>query len=217
VVNKVVLQYFGKRGLKLVAAANSAARLLGGKTMHSAAKLTRKQALNAKALKPNSRCRKALETEWEQLVFLLGDEIGLANPRLLAGLSRRASYGRRDLYDLDMKKLIEQPFGQVLVQVLMGDFMQINPVKSHTLLEALLTKASVPGVPQNTTDEDTDGYNVFRKVLDDVVLFRGTHRFKDKELPRLFECLRKKGGGLCPLTSSAASKIKSRKDRKTLG
>ena len=55
VVNKVILRFVGRRALKLVAAANSAARLLGGKTMHSVSKLTRAQSLASKKLKPNSK------------------------------------------------------------------------------------------------------------------------------------------------------------------
>ena len=58
VVNKVILRFFGRRALKLVAAANSAARLLGGKTMHSVSKLTRAQSLASKKLKPNSKAPK---------------------------------------------------------------------------------------------------------------------------------------------------------------
>ena len=45
VVIKVARFFFGADGILPVAASNSAARLLGGKTMHAAAKLTRKQSL----------------------------------------------------------------------------------------------------------------------------------------------------------------------------
>ena len=129
---------------------------------------------------------------------LLADELGQASPPLLAGVSRRASHGRKDLYQLDMSRIMEQPFGEVLVQTLMGDFLQINPIGSHTLLEAFLKESRVPGVPRKTTDEDEDGYNVFRKVCENVVLFHGTHRFLDKDLPRLFEIMRTEGGAPVP-------------------
>ncbi|CAK0852500.1 unnamed protein product, partial [Prorocentrum cordatum] len=198
VVNKVVVRFFGHRGLKLVAAANSAARILGGKTMHAAAKLTRKQSLAANRLRPNSRAKKKLEAEWEYLVLLLADEIGLASPPLLAGLSRRATFGRKDLLRLRADRAIEEPFGQVLAQAIMGDFMQVNPVCSHTLLEALLVDSRVPGVPRKVTDEDEDGWKVFRKMASDVVLFTGTHRFLDEDLPRLFEIMRTPGGARVP-------------------
>ena len=107
-----------------------------------AGKMGRSQSLRAKMLRPNSKAKKALELEWGYLVLLLGDELSLASPPLLAGVSRRASYGRRALKKLEVFKFMEQPFGEVLLQVLMGDFMQLNPVKSHTLLEAFLRYSS---------------------------------------------------------------------------
>jgi len=198
VVLKVIRQFFGLQGAKAIAAANSAARLLGGKTMHAAGKMTRQQSLKAKDLRPRIRAKKALATEWDYLLLLLGDELSLASPPLLSGVSRRASHGRKDLMRLDMNRILEQPFGEVLLQVLMGDFMQLNPVASHTLLEAFLRKSRVPGVPWKISEEDHDGYKVFRKICENVVLFTGTHRFLDKDLPQLLEIMRKKGGALVP-------------------
>ena len=58
---------------------------------------------------------------------------------------------------LDVDRAIEEPFGLVLLLVLMGDFMQLNPVASHALLEAFLRQSSVPGFPKKTTEEDRDG------------------------------------------------------------
>ena len=62
VVVKVVRHFFGEAGVKAIASANSAARLLKGKTMHAACKMTRQQSLQATRLKPNSRAKKALQT-----------------------------------------------------------------------------------------------------------------------------------------------------------
>ena len=198
VVMKVVAAFFGKRGVLAIAAANSAARLLRGKTMHAAGKLTRQQSLKARNLKPNSRAKRALQREWECLVLLLGDELSMASPPLLAGISRRASHGRKDLLKLDVADILDQPFGEVPLQALSGDFMQLNPVKSHTLMEALLRKSYVPGVPSKVKDEDEDGYTIFRKVCENVVLFTGSHRFLDQDLPRLLEIMRTKGGAVVP-------------------
>ncbi len=199
VVMKVVKQFFGRRALKAVAAANSAARLLEGKTMHAAGKMTRKQSLKARNLRPRKKAKDALANEWYDALMLLADEIGTAAPPLFAGVSRRASHGRREAYKLDMARAMEQPFGETLLQVVMGDFLQLNPVASHTLLESLLSAGTrVPGVPRTTTDEDRDGYSIFRKVCENVVLFTGTHRFLDEDLPRLLEIMRTKGGAEVP-------------------
>ncbi len=199
VVMKVVKHFFGKRGVKAIAASNSTARLLLGKTMHAAGKLTRGQSLLAARLKPNSRAKKKLQMEWEYLLFLLGDELSLALPPLLAGISRRASHGRKELLHLDMQDAMERPFGDVLLQALLGDFMQLNPVSGHVLLEALLPKGMhVPGTPKKTTPEDEDGYAIFRKFCQNTVVFNGTHRFLDEDLPRLLSIMRTPGGAKVP-------------------
>ena len=198
VVVKVVKRFFGDRGVKAIAAANSAARLLKGKTMHAAGKMSRKQSLEARKLRPNSRAKKALQREWEYLVLLLGDELGVASPALLAGISRRASHGRKDMLKLDLSEILQQPFGEVLLQALAGDFLQLNPVASHTLMEAFLRRCTVPGVPGKVKEEDEDGYKIFRKICENVVLFTGSHRFLDEDLPKLLEIMRTKGGAKVP-------------------
>ena len=197
VVAKIVRHFLGRRGLKAIAASNSAARLLLGKTMHQAGKMRRQQSLKAKHLKPDSRARKALETEWADMFLLLGDELSLASPPLLAGISRRAFHGRARPLRLRPEEILERTFGDVPVQVLMGDFLQLNPVKAHTLLEALCT-SRVPGVPNRTTEEDKDGYSTFRSMCSNVVLFKGTHRFLDADLPALLEIMRTPGGKQVP-------------------
>ena len=61
VVLKVVRRFLGSDGVVAIASSNSTARLLRGKTMHSAGKMVREQVLKAKNLKVSSRQRKALE------------------------------------------------------------------------------------------------------------------------------------------------------------
>jgi len=197
VVVKVVRHFLGRRGVKAIAASNSAARLLLGKTMHQAGKMRRQQSMKAKNLKPDSKVRRALEKEWGDMFLLLGDELSLASPPLLAGISRRAFHGRSKLLGLRQEEILERTFGDVLTQVLMGDFFQLNPVKAHTLLEAF-SESRVPGVPHKTADEDLDGYAIFKSMCSNVVLFSGTHRFLDADLPALLEIMRTPGGKMVP-------------------
>ncbi len=197
VVLKVVRHFLGDRGVKAIAAHNSAARLVLGKTMHMAGKMTRGQSMNAEALKPNSRTRKALDSEWLDSLLLLIDELGVAPPALLAGISRRAFHGRARLHRANIDGILAHPFGDVLLQVIMGDFLQLNPVKSHTLLAALCT-SPVPRVPHTTRDEDRDGYQIFRNMCKNVVLFTGSHRFLDEELPALLNIMSTPGGKAVP-------------------
>ena len=83
--------------------------------------------------------------------MLLGDELSLASPPLLAGISRRAFHGRCKLLSFKPEDVLERTFGDVPIQGLMGDFLQLNPVKAHSLLETCC-KSHVPGVPHKTTE-----------------------------------------------------------------
>ena len=65
-------------------------------------------------------------------------------------------------------------------------------------LEAFLRRSIVLGVPRMTTDEDRDGYKIFRKICDNVVIFKGTHRFLDDALPQLLDIMRTEGGVRVP-------------------
>eukprot|EP00973_Karenia_brevis_P038662 5335973-Karenia_brevis.AAC.1 len=65
-------------------------------------------------------------------------------------------------------------------------------------MEALLQSSHDPGVPKKLRDEDRDGYAIFRKVCEHVVLFTGSHRFSDEDLPHLLRIMRTKGSAKVP-------------------
>ena len=98
---------------------------------------------------------------------------------------------------LDADRIMEHPFGDVFLQALMGDFLQLNPVRAHTLIEALC-RSKVPRVPAKTKDEDRDGYQLFRNACRNVVIFNGTHRFLDVDLPALLQIMATPGGRAVP-------------------
>jgi hypothetical protein len=146
---------------------------------------------------------------WRHLVFLYIDEISLANPQLLGALSWAACWGRADF--VKEYEFIEHPFGDVLCQLILGDFMQLNPVLSHSLIEAVLTAddPKVPRVPEylrmdakqrlQQLELDDRGYKIFSTFLDRVVLFKGSHRFAPGDpLPRLLSIMRTPGGAVVP-------------------
>ena len=199
VVLKVVRHFLGEQSVKAIAATNSAARLLRGKTMHASGKMKRGQSMKARQLKPNARSLRPLQREWQDAFLLVEDEMGLAPPPLQAGISRRAFHGRA--HQLGFRcaegEELDHPFGDVPIQVGLGDFLQLNTVASHTCMEAVCT-SPVPGVPKKTTDEDRDGYKVFRYFLRNVILFRSSHRFLDDDLPMLLEIMRTPGGKRVP-------------------
>ena len=200
VVLPVARHFFGETGVKAIAAHNSAARLLLGSTMHSAAKLTRGQSMKAKKLRPKPRARKALENEWSRTACLVADELGLASPKLFAAVSRRAFYGRAKDRGFDARcseLAVEHPFGDVPIQVVAADMMQLNPVRSHSMVEAYCS-SKVPGVPAKTADEDKEGYDILRRGFSEVVLFTGSYRFLGEELPALLRIMATPGGAPVP-------------------
>ena len=202
VVLKVMQRFLGYHGVQAMAAQNSTARLLAksgvpAQTIHAAGKMNRGQALTAKGLKPNSRKRQQLRKEWLGRGYMLGDEWSMTAPSLHAGVSRRAFHGRCQNLRLDVTAVLEHPFGDIPIQHLMADFLQLNPVRTHALLEAFAT-TPVPGVPKRTEDEDRDGYALFRHACKNVVLFKGRQRFLDDDLPELLQIMETPGGRRVP-------------------
>jgi hypothetical protein len=54
------------------------------------------------------------------------------------------------------------------------------------------------GVPNKQEDEDKYGYNIFRQICKNVILFTGTYRFLDNDLPALLDIMRTPGGRVVP-------------------
>ena len=184
---------------KGVAAQNSAARLIGGSTFHHMAGVGRKQDPFLK--KPSRDRREALRRRWRRVALLFIDEISLTSPHLLAMLHASACWGRLD--DVEPGDFLHHIFGDVLLQIIAGDFLQLNPVLSHSLMGSF--GITVPGAPtyekmdagQRTKKQELDshGYDVFKAFLQKTVLFRGSHRFKKGDpLAVLLEKMRKVGG-----------------------
>ena len=200
VVLPIARHFFGEEGVKAISPTNATARLQHGSTMHSAAKFTRGQSLKAKKLRPNTKARRALEKEWYRTACLFIDEFGLSSSRLFAAVSRRAFFGRAKDWDFDSRRAelaAEHPFGDIPIQVATADMMQVNPVKAHSMVEAY-SRSKVPGVPAKVSEEDKQGWKIFKEYFSDVVLFEGSHRFLDDELPALLQIMRTPGGAAVP-------------------
>ena len=102
-------------------------------------------------------------------------------------------------------------FHLAMLQVMLGDFLQLNPGKSHSLLGWLLqgTGIDIPGVPSYEHAEHAakaaklsqvrHGYDVFDKVVENVIIFRGDYRFVAGDpLAKLLEIMRTPGGAKLP-------------------
>ena len=107
--------------------------------MHRMAALTRQQVLSEK--KPSAQALEKCKHLWGTIALAIGDERSQMDPELLATVSARAYYGRLPRHVWDTTTLPEHSFGDVLMQILLGDFLQLNPVRTHTLVESLIDTA----------------------------------------------------------------------------
>ena len=107
--------------------------------------LTRHASLAAR--KPGLQLLQRLEMTWSPLAAIIMDEISLADPELIAVLNDSAGWGRMRTYGLS--SFVQNTFGNTMLQVMLGDFLQLNLVKSHSLLGCFLqdTGIYIPGVP----------------------------------------------------------------------
>ena len=211
-VNEVVLPTYKKycpNATRAFAARNSAARLIGGATFHYMGSLLRQQVLTRK--KPSPKLIQKLQLLWSHLALALIDEISLVDPQLLAVVNDRCCWGRNSSQRVDPEDFCRCPFGNILMQMLLGDFMQLNPTMSHSLLETFLrgTSIEVPRAPkyekfsnverQAKEDLNNRGYQIFDVFAQSVILFQGSHRFiKGDPLPQLLNIMRTIGGATVP-------------------
>jgi len=212
-MTKVVLPVYRRYApqcIREAASQNSAARLIRGCTFHFLAVLGRSQSYHER--KPTDKLMLRLKMLWNHLVLFYADEASLVDPQLLAVMNNAANWGRSSSRrNLHPSEFADSIFGHMLMTVLAGDFMQLNPVMSHSLLEAFLpdTDLVVPRVPmyeKNSPEEreqkkklDAKGLRIFDKIAQTVVLFRGSHRFKlNDPLVKLLEIMRTPGGAAVP-------------------
>ena len=142
--------------------------------------------------KPTRARRDALRRRWLYVALAFLDEISLTPPSLLAVLNDSAHWARESLVsgsvrgsgDVDHETL--ETLGNILCQIIAGDFLQLNPVLNHSLME--IFGVEVPRAPtyermdehsrQRKQHIDQKGLDIFGKFWPQTILFRGSHRFK---------------------------------------
>ena len=202
IVRKVARRFL--KGERAMASSNSAARVVGGDTIHSACHMHGKMGFTLDRLE-NGITDDFID-EWADVDLLVIDEISMVSPRLLGALSYRLCCARQQKgADKFLYHQLGNIFGGVPLNILAGDFMQLPPFEGHVRVSLLLR-------PKNAVDDagsDTvamRGYNLFWEGLTDILFLNKTFRFKDFEtdppedcpvLPRLFEYMREpKGEGM---------------------
>ncbi|CAE7212339.1 unnamed protein product [Symbiodinium sp. CCMP2592] len=118
--------------------------------------LARNQALAIK--KPTKRRLAALVRRWVRAVLFI-DEISLTPPPLLAVLNASAGWGRQEIAALkDVTDFLERPLGDILCQIMSGDFLQLNPVLNHSLME--IVNFGLQSGLKGGYHEDVEGFDL---------------------------------------------------------
>jgi ASC-1-like (ASCH) protein len=207
---------------KALAASNSAARGVGGETVHSGLFLNGRSnfALSELGQAPTASCVDA----WKDVHCLMLEEVSMIHPQMLAGMSYRLCKIRQkvdrwkadpELYESD------HMFGRMPLVIMLGDFMQLAPIDN------VWRRVSLIMPPKDSWPEGiVNGQRIFANSITHAVFLRETHRFKTWNaelakyeecpvLPRLLEYMRNPDGRQLPSAVASAFKqweVKRRND-----
>ena len=112
-----------------VASSNSAARVIGGETIHSGCGLSGQQALTIAKLYGQKVTDDFIE-RMDDLQAVIVEEVSMVPPALLGAASIRMCKARKVRHgsDVDLYMTRGQMFGKVPIVMFLGDFYQRGPV-----------------------------------------------------------------------------------------
>ena len=136
--------YFRPAGVIKEAPSNKAARLIGGRTIHSGNGLTATTSLRTCQLGLNAQTRRKMEVTLVQADARLIDEWSQLSATLNHAAALRSTYARETAYQLVKGdySLPKERFGRIPVLIYTGDSLQLPPIPSHGSLLAALDHAS---------------------------------------------------------------------------
>jgi hypothetical protein len=224
IVHRLTERYLGDGSCILTASSNSAARGIGGDTIHSCTCIPGVGSLELYRL--NKTTTEARE-RWRDVEVLVVDEISMVMPMLFGALSYRAAVLRDNSRSSRWPDIVHQTdrllyslpghaFGGIPLVILAGDFMQLTPIGGDGLKRDARPKvenskaAKKPSLlvdPAEATgvEHHLQGLRCFHECVTDVHVLRQTFRFVDQEtkqpcpfLPRLLEYMRDPRGRPMP-------------------
>ncbi len=205
IVRRLAVRYLGDGSCMLTASSNSAARGIGGDTIHSC---TRISGLSCLTLGKISQTTPEGKDAWKDVEVLVVDEISMVQPRLFGALSYRAAILRQGMRparwpetehrtDPDVYDEPGRAFGGIPLVLLTGDFMQLTPIggdgskkddtsdkrKKKNDEDQMKSKPSLLWDPAKATgsDENKRGLRCFHQNVTDVFFLKQTFRFVDRE------------------------------------
>ena len=215
---------------KALAASNSAARNVGGDTLHSGLFLGGKNrfALTELGISPTQASINA----WGNVHCLILEEISMVHPQMLGGTSYRLCKLRQNVTGCD-PNLYQHPdhmFGRIPLVIMLGDFMQLAPIDSGGFsrmslimepgLGAVDSSVAYDPAERAWSEDALAGQRVFFEGLTHTHFLTETHRFtswdedkgdyvKDEILPVLLEHMRTPAGEKAKLDRPVVDAVKS--------
>ena len=178
--------YFGADGLVKQAPSNKAARLIGGRTIHVSTALLATASLRTANLKPHGSALKKLQIINIPAGAQFFDEFSQTPGNLFHGSCLRASYARKDAYNLTLNDYatLQNLWGAVPILALFGDHLQLPPIPQTS---------SLFSINENSSTEHQAGCKIFGSI-EHIFQFKKARRFRDADLIAILEAMREPGG-----------------------
>ena len=186
VLSPLFTAFYGQKGLLKVASSNKAARLLGGRTIHTANGLLATSSLRTSQL----RLTKSARPKLEKLLIPCGakiiDEFSQLQATLFHADCLRSSYARAAYYNFSVKDYNKpgEIMGRMPVTILAGDELQLPPIP-HT--------SGFFGSIEDSSAEHRCGVAIFRSIRY-VFRLQRMMRFTDPALRTILVKMRTPGG-----------------------
>lgn len=203
IIRQMMSHFFGEGSDVAMASSNSAARVIGGDTVHSCLHLNGKASMKLESL--GRGVTPELCARWCDVKCLILEEISMMSPMMLAAISYRlclARCGRHVGITPALYTDRAHCFGGIPIVVMLGDFMQLAPLGEEGGRMSLLMEPRA-----KCAAETRAGLHLFRQALTHVMFLRTTHRFVDRSvephkacpvLPRLLAYMRSPAGEPMP-------------------
>ena len=178
--------FFGVNGVLRRSPSNKPARLIGGRTMHSAQGLTPDSSMRTHNLALNAQSRQKLAITNADAGAMHLDEYSQLQGELNNAAALRTTYAREGKYNLDRNKYHapQERYGRLAMLTFGGDHLQLPPVPASSSVLAPL---------EHTSDEHKVGARIFRNA-ELVFQFETAMRFEDQTQIAILETMRTPGG-----------------------
>ncbi len=174
-IRRILKRFFGHGGDIAAAQSNSAARVIGGQTIHSAFDIPARGSL---ALSSLSLPKASLIDALKDVVAVIFEEVSMIESALLGAASYKMCCARRQTHNCDplLYSEREHMFGAAPIVLFLGDFYQLRPMsRAPGVRESLLDR-----LPETAKAHKRNGQRIFLDGVNHAMFLYKTHRFVDR-------------------------------------